>query len=108
MHLVGKEKLHKVRSLFSHDGPYPMTVDLVHSLMVHIRATVTYLTKLGVLEFVVYVVHLSELGLEGKTLRFLAWRTRVLGKEFASDRGRLLSRQKTAVFLLRQPGEALD
>ncbi len=53
MHLVGMEKLHKVRSLFSHDGPCPMTVDLVHSLAVHVCATVTYLTKLGVLEFIV-------------------------------------------------------
>ncbi len=31
MPLVGTAKLHKVCSLFLYDGPYHMTVDLVHS-----------------------------------------------------------------------------
>jgi len=37
----------------------------------------------------------------GKIKCFLAGRTRVLGKEFATDRGRLVSRPKMAVFLPR-------
>ncbi len=38
-------------------------------------------------------------------LRFLAWRTRVLGKEFAIDRGWLVSMQKTRFFFLGSPAK---
>ncbi len=99
MPLVGTAKLHKVRSIFSHDGPYPMTVDLVHSR----GARLCYRSpnQIGCLEFCCLGGQAKRAGPRRETIRFLAWRTRVLGKEFATDRERLVSRQKMAVFLPR-------
>ena len=100
MLFVGMEILHKRFVLLVFTAAHtPLTADLVAFLVVHVYAT-AHLTKIGVLEFCLGGPA-SELGLGGKTVRFLAWRTRVLGKEFATDRGRLVSRQKMSVFLPR-------
>ena len=99
MRFVGMEILHEVRSLCLHGGPLLFDRRSCCILVVHVCAT-AHLTKIGVLEFCLGGPA-SELGLGGKTVRFLAWRTRVLGKEFASDRGRLVTRQKMSVFLPR-------
>ncbi len=57
---------------FFHVDLVPQINDFVHSLVVHVCATVTYLNKWVIFEFRVYVVQLSELGLGGKTSSFLA------------------------------------